>query len=106
MVAFWIGAQTGSQEVMEEPMSKEPQSAVAAIFKRIEALGLVIATKRMAATRRDQRAREILEQMDEMERKLADELAILVWEGAEVHADKIARKVTTSGSQAAGESER
>lgn len=86
-------------------MSKEPQSAVAAIFKRIEALGLVIATKRMAATRRDQKAREILEQMEEMERQLADELAILVWEGAQVHADKITRKVTPSGSQAAEWSE-
>lgn len=87
-------------------MPKEPQSAVAAIFKRIEALGLIVATKRAASGRRDQKAREIVERMDAMERQVADELAILVWEGAQVHADKITRAVTLSGSQAEGWTER
>jgi hypothetical protein len=92
----------------EEPVSPEPkpQSAVEAVFKRIEALGLIIATKRAAGNRRDQKAREILERMDAMERQVADELAILVWEGAQVHADKITRMVTPSETQAAAETER
>ncbi len=75
-------------------MSKEPQSAVEAVFKRIEALGLILATKRAAGNRRDQKAREILERMDAMEQQVADELAFLIWEGAQVHADKITKKVT------------
>jgi hypothetical protein len=103
-----IGAQTGSHKFKEEPVNKEqkPQSAVEAVFKRIEALGLIIATKRAAGNRRDQKAREILERMDAMERQVADELAILVWEGAQVHADKITRMVTPSGTQGAAEKER
>ena len=85
---------------------QKAQSAVEAVFKRIEALGLIIATKRAAGNRRDQKAREILERMDAMERQVADELAILVWEGAQVHADKITRMVTPSETQAAAATER
>jgi hypothetical protein len=81
---------------------KKPQSAVEAVAKRIEALGIILATKRAAVERGDRKALEILDQMDDLERRVSDELAILIWESAQVHADKITKMVTLSGSQAAG----
>ena len=76
-------------------MSKEqkPQSAVEAVFKRIEALGVIMAARQAAGDTRDKYKLEWLERLDAMERQVSDELAILVWEGASVHAAKILRDI-------------
>ena len=75
-------------------MPEEPQSAVAAVFKRIEALGAIMAARHAAGSRRDEKTLATLERLDFMERQVSDELAILVWEGASVYAAKLIRKVT------------